>query len=167
MQQPSLNLRANLLGWAVVLPVLFMMMSGEASATAYHAKISLTPERAVQENPYYRNLLSTRGKGQAYERLKITYLINEVSHSPYQFVRNGSIYDAKRAARHLRFKYSKAIHHKPTARDFIEKIASGSFLTGQPYYVKTREGNMYPVKELLFRELKQLESYLKNRNSGQ
>jgi Family of unknown function (DUF5329) len=52
-----------------------------------------------------------------------------------KFVRNSESQDAKKAAEHLRMKREKAGSKVKTALDFIEKVASKSYFSGDPYQI--------------------------------
>ena len=74
----------------------------------------------------------------AIAQTEINYLLGFIGNSACQFFRNGSWYDGKKAAGHLRDKYAMLttgdrIH---TAEDFIEEAATKSSLSGQPYQVR-------------------------------
>ena len=74
----------------------------------------------------------------AIAQTEINYLLGFIENSACQFFRNGSWYDGRRAAAHLRDKYemlatADRIH---TAEDFIEDAATKSSLSGQPYQVR-------------------------------
>jgi hypothetical protein len=74
----------------------------------------------------------------AIAQAEINYLLGFIEDSACEFFRNGSWYDAKKAAAHLRDKYEMLatgdrIH---TAEDFIEEAATKSSLSGQPYQVR-------------------------------
>lgn len=65
------------------------------------------------------------------------YLIAFVKDSGCAFYRNGTEYDAGRAASHLQDKYSavELTGEIATAEVFIERVATRSSLTGRPYEV--------------------------------
>ena len=67
-------------------------------------------------------------------RAETEYLLGYIEASGCDFYRNGSRYDAARAGAHLRGKYA-AIGQVATAEAFIDKMASRSSLSGQPYEV--------------------------------
>ena len=56
------------------------------------------------------------------------------------FIRNGSEYDAAKAASHLRLKLSSAGERVKTAEDFIVGLATGSSMTGRPYRIRLPSG---------------------------
>ncbi len=59
-----------------------------------------------------------------------------------RFIRNGEEHDAKSAADHLRRKLKGAGGRVRTAEDFIEKIASKSSLSGNPYAMRLSNGQI-------------------------
>ena len=69
---------------------------------------------------------------------EINYLLGFIESSACEFFRNGSWYDAKRAAAHLRDKYAMLAtgDRIQTAEDFIEEAATQSSLSGRPYQVR-------------------------------
>lgn len=69
---------------------------------------------------------------------EINHLLGFVGSSGCEFHRNGSWYDSKRAEAHLRSKYQWLAAHDQinTAEEFIEKAATRSSLSGQPYEVR-------------------------------
>ena len=69
---------------------------------------------------------------------EINYLLGFIENSACEFFRNGSWYDAKKAAAHLRDKYQilATADRIETAEDFIAGAATTSSLSGQPYQVR-------------------------------
>jgi len=92
------------------------------------------------------------------EEQKITELINYIEKSEAMFVRNGSEYSGVKAAEHLRMKRKKAGDRIKTAKDFIDYIASKSSSSGEPYYMKFKNGQKIQVRDILLHELKKIES---------
>jgi hypothetical protein len=78
----------------------------------------------------------------AIAQTEINYLLGFIGRSGCEFYRNGTWYDPKRAQAHLRYKYEMlaARDQIHTAEDFIEKAATQSSLSGQPYQVRCRDG---------------------------
>jgi hypothetical protein len=74
----------------------------------------------------------------AIAQTEINYLLAFIESSACEFFRNGSWYDAKAAAAHLRDKYQMLAmgDRIQTAEDFIEEVATKSSLSGQPYQVR-------------------------------
>jgi hypothetical protein len=74
----------------------------------------------------------------AIAQTEISYLLGFIENSACEFFRNGSWYDGKKAAAHLRDKYEMLATGDgiQTAEDFIEQAATKSSLSGQPYEVR-------------------------------
>jgi hypothetical protein len=75
------------------------------------------------------------------ERQKIEYLISTVAalHDA-AFIRNGTAYDATRAAAHLRLKWRMAGGRVKTADQFISRCATGSSVSGIHYAIRFGNG---------------------------
>jgi hypothetical protein len=58
-----------------------------------------------------------------------------VANSGCDFFRNNSLHDPVSAADHLRYKYRHGKRWVKTAEQFIDRIASGSSISGKPYHV--------------------------------
>lgn len=92
------------------------------------------------------------------EEQKIDKLISYIENlKDVTFIRNGSEHSPKEAAEHLRMKRSKAGKAIKTAKDFIEKVASKSSLSGSPYELKLKSGKKIQVEIVLKAELEKLE----------
>ncbi|HEY2345549.1 MAG TPA: DUF5329 domain-containing protein [Xanthomonadaceae bacterium] len=93
------------------------------------------------------------------EEQKIEAMIHSVEVLPgAQFIRNGSAYDGKAAADHLRSKRQYAGSRIKTAQDFIEGIASHSSMSGQPYQVRFADGKTENAGVYFHDELRHLET---------
>jgi len=88
------------------------------------------------------------------EQRKIEYLIVSIAdlHGA-RFIRNGSEYDAKRAADHLRVKLHYAGGRIKTAEDFIVYCATGSSMTGGTYQIKFADGRTVATAAFLRKRL--------------
>jgi len=64
---------------------------------------------------------------------EIRALIKAVAESGCEFNRNGSLHSAEAAAAHLELKYSQGKRYANSAEAFIERLASKSSWSGQPY----------------------------------
>ena len=64
---------------------------------------------------------------------EIHALIQAVAESGCEFNRNGTRYSAQDAAEHLELKYSRGKRHVKSAEDFIQRLASKSSWSGEPY----------------------------------
>ena len=77
------------------------------------------------------------------ERQKIAYLIDSVATlQGATFIRNGTGYDAARAADHMRLKLRLAGSRVKTAEDFITYCATGSSISGTRYAIRFRDGHV-------------------------
>jgi hypothetical protein len=95
----------------------------------------------------------------AAERQTIEALIRHVgSLKDAQFIRNGSSYSAAAAATFLRRKWQANVSSVNSARDFVEKVASFSGTSGEPYRIRFKDGREIPSKDYLLAELKLLEN---------
>ena len=82
---------------------------------------------------------------------KIQYLISSLQTlNGAEFIRNGKVYGASKAAAHLRFKLKWAGDRVKTAEDFIRLCASKSSLSGEPYRIRFSDGTTVET-ELFFR----------------
>ena len=99
------------------------------------------------------------------EKKKIEYLIFSVENlKGAKFIRNGSEYDGKQAAEHLRLKLKKAGAKVQTADDFIRLCASQSYMTGKPYMIRLSEGKIIRSEEYFREQLKKYCSTVKQRD---
>ena len=82
-------------------------------------------------------------------KAEIDELITYVQMSGVRFIRNGSEYSGAQGAEHLRDKLARAGNRVKTTDDFINGIASKSYLSGEPYLVKFPDGHTQPTGEWL------------------
>ena len=68
----------------------------------------------------------------------VEHLLGYIEKSGCEFYRNGTWSDAKTAQGHVRMKYETLARQAKvvTAKDFIEKAASESSLSGSPYQIR-------------------------------
>jgi hypothetical protein len=92
------------------------------------------------------------------EEQKIEKLILYVEKTEAKFVRNGTEYSGVEAAKHLRMKREKAGKKISTAKQFIDFLASKSSMSGEPYLMKFKNGSSLPVRDILYHQLKKMES---------
>jgi hypothetical protein len=91
------------------------------------------------------------------EKEKIEALIKNIEQlKDAAFIRNGSDYDAKTAARFLRSKWQKQEKEIKTASDFIEKAGSVSTTSGKPYLIRFKNGREVKCGDYLKAELRKL-----------
>ena len=89
------------------------------------------------------------------EKKKIEFLISSVENlKGAKFIRNGSEYDGKKAAEHLRMKLQNALVVQ-TADDFIRLCASKSSITGKPYMIRLSDGKTIKSEEYFRKKLKE------------
>jgi hypothetical protein len=71
-------------------------------------------------------------------KAEIEYLLSAVATSDCRFYRNGTWYDAKAAAAHLRLKYESLAAREliRDTEDFIDLAATKSSLSGREYAIK-------------------------------
>lgn len=93
---------------------------------------------------------------------EINRLISAVGRNGCTFIRNGERYRGRAAREHLRTKRELNEELIATTEDFIEKIASASETTGEPYLIQCRRQEERTVNEW-FTSL--LEEYRSNSDS--
>lgn len=69
---------------------------------------------------------------------EVNYLLGYIAGSGCEFYRNGSWYDSNKAHAHLRgkYKYLAGKNLADTTEHFIERAASESSLSGNPYQIR-------------------------------
>lgn len=91
------------------------------------------------------------------EKQKIEYLIQSIEKlEGAKFYRNGEWHTPKEAADHLRLKLKNAGSRVKTARQFIDKLASESSMTGQVYKIKYKDGRVVESKVFFDEKLAKL-----------
>ena len=94
----------------------------------------------------------------AQEQTRIEKLIRFVeTQKDMKFVRNGTEYSCADAGKFLRGKLDSMGKDVTTAREFIERIATRSSMSGKPYQVKFGDGRTMLAAQFLSDELKRLE----------
>jgi len=92
------------------------------------------------------------------ETQKIEKLLLFIEKSDAAFIRNGTEYGSLEATKHLRMKLTKAGNKVKTAKDFIDLIASKSYMSGEPYKMKFKNGTVINTRDILYNELRKLET---------
>jgi hypothetical protein len=82
-------------------------------------------------------------------KAEIDELIAYVQKSDVRFIRSGKEYSGAEGADHLRQKLAAAGDRVKTTDDFINGIASKSYLNGKLYLVKFADGHTQPTGEWL------------------
>ena len=77
---------------------------------------------------------------------EIAHLIDFVRRSSCTFIRNGSEYRGGDAADHIQAKYEHFKDEIHTVEDFIDRAASKSLMSGEPYEVRCA-GKMMPAAD--------------------
>jgi type IV secretory pathway VirB10-like protein len=72
------------------------------------------------------------------------------------FIRNGKEYGPAEAAKHLQYKREKAGDRVKTADDFIRLCASHSYLSGEAYLIRFKDGRTRTAEDVLREELARL-----------
>lgn len=80
---------------------------------------------------------------------EIEFLLQSVAESEYRFLRNGEAHAGPEAADHLRKKYEYRRDRIGSAEAFIDQIASGSWLSGEPYRVQKPDGGTELTRDWL------------------
>ena len=96
-----------------------------------------------------------RAEPRANVRSEIDFLLGYVEGSGCAFYRNGSWYDSRAAQSHLRDKYTYLVAQDQinSTDDFIEKAATASSFSGQPYEVRCNGGPPVTSNQWLRAEL--------------
>ncbi|HEY9239804.1 MAG TPA: DUF5329 domain-containing protein [Burkholderiaceae bacterium] len=93
-----------------------------------------------------------------HEQTRIEKLIRFVEgQKDMKFIRNGKEYSCAEAGKFLRGKLDSMGKEVTTAREFIERIATKSSMSGKPYQVRFADGRTIPASEFLGEELKRLD----------
>ena len=114
------------------------------------------PSTRLAQQTYWTS--STQEAPPGSERAKIERLIELVRASKLTFVRNGKAYDANDAAEHLASKLEHTPEPGMTARDFIDRVASYSSQSGEPYLLQRADGKTTPVHDWLVARLAEIEA---------
>ncbi|HPO23750.1 MAG TPA: DUF5329 family protein [Arenimonas sp.] len=94
----------------------------------------------------------------SHEQEKIDYLISSIAHlNGATFIRNGSEYNAEKAAEHLRQKLDYAGEKINTAREFIDNCATASWLSHRKYRIRFSDGHTQDSATYLYGRLKEYE----------
>lgn len=95
----------------------------------------------------------------AAEAQKIEHLIRSVEQlENAKFVRNGTGYDAGKAADHLRLKLREAGSRVASAEDFIRLCGSRSSVSGKPYQILFNDGTRVTSEAFLRARLRELDA---------
>lgn len=94
-----------------------------------------------------------------HEQTRIEKLIRFVeTRKDMKFIRNGTEYSCADAGKLLRGKLESMGKDVSTAREFIDRIATKSSMSGKPYEVKFGDGKTMLASQFLAEELKRIEA---------
>jgi len=96
--------------------------------------------------------LSCQAQGATESEREIEYLLQYLANSGCTFIRNGDKHDSAEAADHMRLKYSRGKRYVDSAEQFIERLATESSWSGDPYTV-TCDGTTQTSAQWLHRAL--------------
>ncbi len=83
----------------------------------------------------------------------INYLLTTMETSSCNFIRNGSTHTPKEAVKHLKRKWHYYADEIKTAQDFIKKAATGSSMSGKPYFIQCKNQARLPSSQWLLKQL--------------
>jgi len=94
-------------------------------------------------------------------QIEVNFLLGYLEGSRCEFYRNGTWHDSKAAQAHLRdkYKYLVARNLVNTTEQFIERGATESSITGQPYQVRCNGGATVTSSQWLRDELARFRTY--------
>ncbi len=92
---------------------------------------------------------------------EIEYLLTTIGNSDCTFIRNGKRHDARDAEAHLRMKYRRGKRYAPTSEKFIERLASKSSLSKNPYYIECDSEERIAFGQWLMQRLNELRNHKK------
>jgi hypothetical protein len=93
----------------------------------------------------FMSMVSLAPAADAVANPEIAWLLQYMEKADVKFIRSGKEYTPREGADHLRAKLGKAGGKVKTAEDFIEGIASKSYLNGDEYLVKFPDGKTRPT----------------------
>jgi Family of unknown function (DUF5329) len=94
-------------------------------------------------------------------QIEVNFLLGYIEGSACEFYRNGTWNDSKTAQAHLRDKYKYLVTGNliNTTEDFIEKAATKSSFSGQPYEVRCNGGATVTSNQWLRNELARFRTF--------
>jgi cytochrome c556 len=78
--------------------------------------------------------------------------------SDVTFIRNGERHNATEAVAHLKLKLSRTRNRLDNAEQFVDKVASSSSISGEPYYIQEAGKPTQAAKPFLQTLLKQVDA---------
>jgi len=94
-------------------------------------------------------------------QIEVNFLLDYIEGSGCEFYRNGTWHDSKTAQAHLRdkYKYLVARNLVNTTEEFIERAATKSSFSDQPYEVRCNGGTMVTNNQWLREELARFRTF--------
>ncbi len=74
------------------------------------------------------------------------------------FIRNGNDHTPEEAAAHLRRKLGSDSQSQASARAFVDRLATRSSVSGEPYMIRNSDGTVVLAGEFLSEKLKEIEA---------
>lgn len=146
----------------VALLIFLLLSSGCASTAGLLSSRPLTPQLDIQTSPAFEKALRAGNDTHKLEAARIEYLLERIRLSPYNFIRNGSRHNGTRAWLHLKWKHFRIRKQVKTAEDFIQKVASGSKASGNPYMIEFEDRKQVPLKTIFLNELRSFDQAVKD-----
>jgi hypothetical protein len=84
---------------------------------------------------------------------EIDFLLTSIGSSACAFIRNGDRHDSRAAEDHLRMKYRKGKRYASTSEEFIDRLASKSYLSKKLYYIECEGEEKIPSGDWLMARL--------------
>ena len=136
-------------------PVLFITALASGCVHTGSSRYSEAPAGAVflSPNPHFEAGTFAQGAGQTNHSERIHYLLERVAASDERFIRNGKTHNGKQARQWLLYKKGHWVSGVETAEDFVNRVASFSKKTGEPYLVEYSDGRTYSLASVLKNEL--------------
>jgi hypothetical protein len=102
-------------------------------------------------------------------QVEVDFLLGHIEGSGCQFYRNGTWHDSKAAQAHLRDKYRYLATRGliNSTEEFIEKVATQSSFSGEPYRVRCQDGATVTTNQWLRVELARFRAFNKKPTSSQ
>lgn len=145
---------------------LFLFTGCNSQRASQSLDVLLGPTPELASSPAFHGALASETPASDREKARIDYLLERVGKSPYKFIRNGGRYTGKRAQAHLRWKYFRNRSQVRTAEEFIDRIATRSKTSGQPYLVELVDRTRYSLRTLLMHELNFLKRVLEAKQAA-
>ena len=94
--------------------------------------------------------------------VEIDFLLESIGSSDCTFIRNGERYESLEAEDHLRMKYRRGKRYATTSEEFIERLASKSYLSKKLYYIECEGEEKIPSGDWLMERLGEYRTVSKN-----